>query len=52
MKLEFLDSTGLKNLKDCLDEPLEREKKAKTALRSLNYLSFNRCDFITTSKLD
>ena len=53
-QLESLDATGLKNLKDaCLDEALTAQKKGeRSALRKLKYLSFNRCDFVSSSQLD
>ena len=50
-QLVSLDGTGLKNLKDaCLDEAIKSEmKNEKTALRKLKYLSFNRCDFVSST---
>jgi hypothetical protein len=52
--LKKLDCTGLKNLRDdCLEPCLEMEKENKrTGLRSLVDLSFNRCDYVSTSLLE
>ncbi len=52
--LRKLDCTGMKNLKDgCLLKVILLESQGQpTALRSLNRLSFNRCDYVSNKLLE